>query len=116
MLTLTNISTGETRTVSLAEAAEAARLNAEEIEWAIEEEGLCSTSDFEIRAAGVKYPGVEVELVGRDGNAFAVMGATIAALRNAKVPAEEISKYREQAMSGDYNNLLQTTMCWVNVS
>lgn len=50
MFRLTNVSTGETRTVSLAEAAEAARLSPQDIEWAIEEEGVCSTDECLIRA------------------------------------------------------------------
>ena len=41
-----------------------------------------------------------------DGNAFAVMGAVIRALRAAGRSEEEISDYRERATSGDYDNLL----------
>lgn len=64
----------------------------------------------------VKYPQIEVELTGQDGNAFAIMGAVQKALRRHGVPAEEIAKYQEESMSGDYDNLLQTAMRWVNVS
>ncbi len=41
----------------------------------------------------VKYPEIEVQLVGNDGNAFAIMGAVSKALRRAKVTAEEVSEY-----------------------
>ena len=64
----------------------------------------------------VKYPNVEVQLTGEDGNAFAIMGAVSTALRRAGVPAEEITKYKEESMSGDYDNLLVTAMRWVSVS
>lgn len=62
-----------------------------------------------------KYPKIKVQLTGMDGNAFAIMGAVAAALRKAGVPAAEISQYREESMSGDYDNVLRTAMSWVNV-
>jgi len=64
---------------------------------------------------GVKYPEIEVELVGQDGNAFAILGKVQKALRRANVSEEEIKKYLDEAMSGDYNHLLRTTMEWVEV-
>lgn len=64
----------------------------------------------------VKYPKVEVRLSGEDGNAFFIIGRTSAALRRAGVSQEEITAYREEAESGDYDNVLQTTMRWVSVS
>jgi hypothetical protein len=64
----------------------------------------------------VKYPEITVELSGEDGNAFAVMGAVRKAMRRAGVPAEEIGAFCDEAMSGDYDHLLQTCMAWVEVS
>ncbi len=64
----------------------------------------------------IKYPNIEVELVGQDGNAFNLIGLVCKALRRNKVPSEEVSKFQEEAMSGDYDNLLQTCMKWVNVT
>jgi len=63
-----------------------------------------------------KYPDVEVQLVGEDGNAFSIMGRVTKALRKAGVAQNEIDAYREEATSGDYDNLLQTTMRWVECS
>lgn len=63
----------------------------------------------------VKYPNVKVRLVGQDGNAFAIMASVKRALKKAKVDEAEISQYLAEAMSGDYDNLLRTTMNWVNV-
>ncbi len=63
----------------------------------------------------VKYPEIEVQLTGNDGNAFAVMGAVKKALKRAKVSADEITEYTKQSMSGDYDNLLRVAMSWVTV-
>lgn len=63
-----------------------------------------------------RYPDVQVQLTGTDGNAFAIMGTVTRELRRAGVSAEEISKYREESMSGDYDSLLATAMRWVDVS
>ena len=60
-----------------------------------------------------RYPQVQVQLTGQDGNAFAILGRT-AALRAAGVPSEEIDAYFAEATSGDYDHLLQTTMAWVD--
>jgi hypothetical protein len=64
----------------------------------------------------IKYPHVKVRLTGRDGNAFAILGAVMNALKKEKVPPEQIAVFRAEAMSGDYDNLLQTAMRWVDVS
>ena len=61
-----------------------------------------------------RYPEVQVQLSGQDGNAFAILGRTTAALRAAGVAQEEIDAYFAEATSGDYDHLLQTTMAWVN--
>ena len=63
----------------------------------------------------VKYPDIEVQLTGNDGNAYAVLGNVRRAMRRAKVETPEIEKFMKEAMSGDYNNLLQTCMRWVTV-
>lgn len=63
-----------------------------------------------------KYPEVEVELVGQDGNAFAIMGRVSGALKKAGVPKDEVAEYMRESMSGDYDNLLRTAMKWVSVA
>jgi hypothetical protein len=63
-----------------------------------------------------KYPEIEVQLTGQDGNAYAIMGAVQKALRKAEVPKEQIDEYLKESMSGDYNHLLRTAMSWVSVS
>jgi len=63
----------------------------------------------------VKYPNVRVKLVGEDGNPFSILAKVKTALKKAGVPKEETDQYLSEAMGGDYNNLLQVTMKWVNV-
>ena len=66
-------------------------------------------------ATGVKYPNITVELSGNDGNAFAVMRAVSRELKRNSVEKAEVDAFMAEAMSGDYDNLLQTCMKWVNV-
>jgi hypothetical protein len=61
-----------------------------------------------------RYPEIQVQLSGEDGNAFAILGRTAAALRAAGVPQDEIDAFFAEATSGDYDHLLQTTMVWVD--
>jgi hypothetical protein len=61
-----------------------------------------------------RHPEVQVQLSGEDGNAFAILGRTAAALRRAGVPQEEVDAFFAEATSGDYDHLLQTTMAWVD--
>jgi hypothetical protein len=55
-----------------------------------------------------------VQLVGTDGNAFAIMGKVARALRQAGRP-ELVKPYMDEATSGDYDHLLQITMKYVDV-
>jgi len=64
----------------------------------------------------VKFPDVKVKLVGRDGNAFAIMGAVTAAMRKGGCSKEQIDEYTAAAMSGDYDNLLRVSSETVTVS
>lgn len=64
---------------------------------------------------GVKYPHITVKLLGNDGNAFAILGNVSKAMKKANVDKEEIDTFMTEAMSGDYNHLLQTVMRYVNV-
>jgi hypothetical protein len=60
-----------------------------------------------------KFPNVEVQLVGEDGNAFSILGRVSRALRDAGAGEEKVGAYMKEATSGDYDHLLQTTMRWV---
>lgn len=61
-----------------------------------------------------KYPDIEVQLTGQDGNAFAVLGRVMRAMRKAGIDREEIDRFQTEATSGDYDQLLGTVMRWVD--
>ena len=63
----------------------------------------------------IKYPEINVQLTGRDGNAWSILGAVANALRDGGVSAAEVDEFHEEAMSGDYDHLLQTACQWVDV-
>jgi hypothetical protein len=56
-----------------------------------------------------------VQLIGKDGNAFSILGKVSKALQRNGAGKEYIDKYRKEAMSGDYDNLLRVTMEYVEV-
>jgi hypothetical protein len=62
----------------------------------------------------VRHPEVRVRLVGEDGNAFAILGRVLRAMRRAGVPKEERDEFAREATSGDYDHLLQTCVRWVD--
>ena len=64
----------------------------------------------------VKYPDVTVHLGGIDGNAANIIGTVAKALKRAKVDPDEIGRFRTEAMSGNYDNVIQTAMRWVDVT
>lgn len=59
---------------------------------------------------------VEVQLIGKDGNAFAILGNVCGAMRDAGVDKDTIKEYQKEATSGDYDNLLRVTMKYVTVT
>lgn len=61
----------------------------------------------------VKHPEIEVELVGGDSNAFAILGKVSRALKSAGIDSSE---FMAEATAGDYDHLLRTAMRWVSVS
>lgn len=62
------------------------------------------------------YPEVVVQLVGEDGNAFAIMGRIAKALKRAGVSQAEVDRfYTECKACGSYDSLLYTCTQWVTV-
>ena len=70
-----------------------------------------------------KFPGCVVELLGHDGNAFAILGRVTKALKShlkeqgatPEVAKITVDTFQTEAMAGDYDALLQTCMRWVTV-
>ncbi len=57
---------------------------------------------------------IVVELVGEDGNAFAIIGRVSKALKRGG-HGDLVNEFTKEAMSGDYDHLLQTAMEYVEV-
>lgn len=56
-----------------------------------------------------------VRLIGQDGNAFSVLGACVKSASKAGWTAEQIQSFQDEAMSGDYDNVLQTALKYFSV-
>ena len=63
--------------------------------------------------SNVKQP--EITVVLGDGNALAIVGVIKRALRADGVSRVEQDAFQKDALSGDYDHVLQTCMKWVNV-
>lgn len=62
------------------------------------------------------YPDITVQLTGEDGNGFVIVSRVRMALRRFGVPEDECQAFFDEALSGDYDHLLQTCMKWVDVA
>ena len=58
----------------------------------------------------------ELELIGQDGNAFMILGLAKRAATKAGWTAEQWTTYKTEATAGNYDNLLQVTMKYFDVS
>lgn len=58
----------------------------------------------------------KLQLVGTDGNAFAILGKARKAGKRAGWSKEKVNEVLEEAKSGDYDHLLQTVMIHFDVS
>jgi len=72
-----------------------------------------------------KYLDLEVELTGKDGNAFNIIGIVRAAIKRHLLVVygfdrseadARVQEFTDEATSGDYDNVLQTCMRWVRVT
>ena len=70
--------------------------------------------ELSVRNALPKYDvDIVLNLSGPEGNAFAVMGAVANVLK--QIDRSEVKLYQNEAMSGDYNNLLKISNEYVNL-
>ena len=58
----------------------------------------------------LRQTGIKVQLVGRDGNAFCILGTVKQALRRGGESQEFIEAFVKEATRGDYIHLLATCM------
>lgn len=61
-----------------------------------------------------KYPDVQVQLSGVDGNAFNILGLVTKALRRAG-HSDAANEFYTEATAGDYSHLLLTAFLYVDV-
>ena len=64
---------------------------------------------------GPRYPDVVVKLTGANGNALNVVGMTRRALDRHGVSDDVVESYVRDALAGDYDRVLATTLAWVKV-
>lgn len=57
----------------------------------------------------------KVKLVGQDGNAFNLLGLCRVAGKKAGYTSEQLKAFSDEAMSGNYDHLLQTCCKWFEV-
>lgn len=62
-----------------------------------------------------KYPEITVQLVGKDGNAFNILGICRRAMKRAHLPESEIEAFTTEATNSNYDHLLATVCEHFNV-
>ena len=70
----------------------------------------------EAAAAAPRYPAarVHVDLSSPDGNAFAIVGLVVNAIRAQGAAPSEVLEFRKAAISGTYRDVLDTCRAWCN--
>lgn len=58
-----------------------------------------------------KYPDIHIQLENKDGNAFAILGRVLNAMRRADI-ADQWHIFHREATAGNYDNLLATVVRW----
>ncbi len=61
-------------------------------------------------------PDICVPLSGEDGNAFFIIGRVSSAMKRGGIPGKVIDEFTNEAMSGDYDNVLRTCMKYVETT
>lgn len=61
------------------------------------------------------YSHVVVNLYGVNGNAIVVAGTVRKALKRAGAPQVVLNAFWKEALSGDYDHVIQTCMDWVTI-
>lgn len=62
-----------------------------------------------------KYDNITVRLLGQDGSSFSIIGICRREMKRAKCSQDDIDMFIDEAMSGDYNDLLNTCADYFNV-
>ena len=62
-----------------------------------------------------KYPQITIQLVGEDGNAFAILGRVSKAMKRNKI-YDKWGEFHAEATSGNYDNLIMTVLRWFSTN
>lgn len=68
------------------------------------------------RAIPIPETKAKAQIVGKDGNAFAVMGRALLGMKHAGYSAELREQYQRECLSGDYDHMLAVTLDYVEDS
>lgn len=63
----------------------------------------------------IKFPHIEVQLSGEDGNAFLIVSRVRRALRQAGVSEIDVEAFFNEALSGDFHHVIRTVSKTVTV-
>lgn len=61
------------------------------------------------------FPEAKVALSGQDGSTPAIIARVSRALRRAGATGTQLEVFRAEALSGDYDHMIQTCMRWAEV-
>ena len=63
-----------------------------------------------------KYPTIEIRLSGRSRIPDNIISRVMKALKLGGASKAEVSKFREEALAGDYKHVVETVKQWIEVT
>ncbi|MCR8549240.1 hypothetical protein M4578_15485 [Salipiger sp. P9] len=60
-----------------------------------------------------KYPNINLQLSGVEGNALAILARCAHAARKAGLDRDQIARFRSKATSGYHDDLIQVALRWL---
>ena len=63
-----------------------------------------------------KFPHIIVQMSGEDGNPVAIVSRVCKAMQRASIDKEDVDAFRTEALSGNYDHVLQTAFKTVTVN
>lgn len=63
----------------------------------------------------VRYPNIEVQLLGEDGNSITIISKVQTAMVRAGLPDDVISEFTDEVEGQDHSDMVRTVLDWVSV-